>query len=681
MRGSRSFQKFLAGSAAVLLGQFGFAQAPTSQVVVSGDAARDHLGSSLGLNFDSLFTPYTASPVSPANSAAIAFQAELAGATLSTDLGIWVGVPNDIRLAAREGDASPGISGGTFTTFSQPQVDGQGKVAFFAIVNNDPTQHGIWRGFPTSISLLAKTGDTAPGFGGGTFSQLADGDRAIIASNHITFRGIVTGGDVDGLTQNNNTGIFISNGGAPQLAVRENSIAPGTSLARFADFTIAASVPVINNSGQVVFRNSLSLNVGDTTSANNEGIWVTSTSGTAIVVRENDEALGSGGPVFDSFATQPSLNNAGTIAYRAILKNAGTVTTSNDSGIWIDSTSTGPTLLAREGDSAPVSGPSATYGDMINATTYGRAIINSSGKIVFAAPLTSSISGDQGLFIGTAGSVTKIARKGETAPGTGGLGTFSTFVPLFTVNAGGQTAFMAGVAGLSGGANEGIFAVDPWNEVVAVAVEGQSINFNGGPKEILPSSGLALAGNSTEIEGRSAGLTDTSIVTFTASFTDGSAGVYNARVGGPARVKNTAPTLGASVSNSFFTSGDGLDINTPGTVSGDIGYLKFKGYSSDGINNFTVYLDFTGTNIAGAQAELEKGGDTHGYSVAASNIAGFELMLLYAGLNDGTSKYFYWNFANIDNVDLTSVMVTPEPTSMILLVPTLLMRRRRRATV
>src|SRR5262245_18978908 len=137
----------LAAAAAVAIGMIApaaRAQTPTTPVVVSGDSAPNYLGGSLGFNFSSVSVPFTATPTGGGNVAAIGFQGALSGVSSGSDEALWAGISGQLRLTAREGDPVSGIPGSTFHILSRPQVDGTGRVAFWASYDGSVANQGIW---------------------------------------------------------------------------------------------------------------------------------------------------------------------------------------------------------------------------------------------------------------------------------------------------------------------------------------------------------------------------------------------------------------------------------------------------------------------------------------------------------------------------------------------------------
>ena len=131
--------------------------------------------------------------------------------------------------------------------------------------------------------------------------------------------------------------------------------------------------------------------------ANDSGIFTSA----GLLVREGDEAPGTGGATFSDLKRSPALNNAGETAFRADLTGPG-VTGANDSGIF---TSAG--LVAREGDVAPGTG-GATF------SFFRAPALNDAGETAFLADLTGP--NDRGIFTGAG----LVAREGDLIDFGGG---------------------------------------------------------------------------------------------------------------------------------------------------------------------------------------------------------------------------------------------------------------------
>jgi len=93
------------------------------------------------------------------------------------DEGIWVHDDAGLSLVALVGDFAPGTAGLQYSDFNHLNYNAQGQFAFDAALNStDPaTDHGIWRGYPGALNLVAREGDPAPGVAGETFEYLTYG--------------------------------------------------------------------------------------------------------------------------------------------------------------------------------------------------------------------------------------------------------------------------------------------------------------------------------------------------------------------------------------------------------------------------------------------------------------------------------------------------------------------------
>lgn len=128
-----------------------------------------------------------------------------------------------------------------------------------------------------------------------------------------------------------------------------------------------------------------------------------------------------------------------------------------------------------------VTGQPAPDGNGSFSTFTNTPTLNDAGQAAFRANLSGTTGGsadDRGIFRGSGGTLTKIAREGQTVPN--GNGSFSGF-NLTAINGSGQAAFRAPLIGTSGGANDnsGIF-VSAGGSPVQIVRKGQAApNANG----------------------------------------------------------------------------------------------------------------------------------------------------------------------------------------------------------
>ncbi|TVQ53863.1 MAG: VPLPA-CTERM sorting domain-containing protein [Rhodobacteraceae bacterium] len=144
-----------------------------------------------------------------------------------------------------------------------------------------------------------------------------------------------------------------------------------------------------------------------------------------VIARTGTPAPGVPGAAFSGFfgaGGPPSLNDAGQVAYNAVLQGPGVTPGVNDRGFWVDQI-----LRARLGDPAP-GFAGATF------SSFAGPALNGSGDVAFFAFLIGAPpTADQGIFLND----TVVARRGD--PGR----PFSVgFVGAPAINAAGDVAYV-----------------------------------------------------------------------------------------------------------------------------------------------------------------------------------------------------------------------------------------------
>jgi hypothetical protein len=270
---------------------------------------------------------------------------------------------------------------------------------------------------------------------------------------------------------------------------------------------------------------------------------------TDTIALPGQAAPGVGGGTFSSLFT-PVINASGQTAFGAEITGG-----SNTDGIFRSNNGAPLTAIGRRGQTAPGagggtfaslfsrvlndSGQTAFYADITGGTNtagifrsdsantlsaiarvdqsapgegggtlfaFSSAVLNASGQTAFLASVAGG-SNAQGVFRSSSGStLTAIARAGQSAPGAGG-GTFSSLAAP-VLNDGGQTAFTSSITG--GTSNRGIFLADG-RETVAVQLQGASL------------AGKTVSALTSVTQD---GLNNVGQVAYLASFTDGSNGVF-----------------------------------------------------------------------------------------------------------------------------------------------------------
>jgi hypothetical protein len=489
-------------------------------VALSGDAAP---GTGAGVNFDGFGSPV----LNGAGQTAFVGVLTGAGVNSTNDSGIWSeGGGSGLTLVAREGAAAPGTGPGVnFGFLESPVLNGAGQTAFFGFLTgtgvNSTNAWGIWsEGGGSGLTLVARAGAAAPGTGPGVnFSLLVS--PVLNGAGQTAFRSSLTG---VGVNSTNDSGIWLEGGGSGlALVARTGAAAPGTGAG--VDFN-GFGFPVLNGAGQIAFLGGLTGAGVDGT--NDSGVWSEGGgAGLALAAREGDAAPGTGpGVNFDGFGSLV-LNGAGQAAFVGVLTGAG-MNGTNDSGIWSEGGGSGLTLVAREGDAAPGTGPGVNFGSFNSPP-----VLNGAGQTAFRGFVTGagvSSSNDSGIWSEGGGAGLKlVARAGDAAPGTGAGVNFRSLGGL-VLNGAGQTAFYGELtgAGVVGANNAGIWLEEGGLGLELVAREGDLFDVNDDPliDELRTISNVSLVTGSGGEDGRPTLLNDAGQLAFALSFTDGSGGVF-----------------------------------------------------------------------------------------------------------------------------------------------------------
>lgn len=311
------------------------------------------------------------------------------GVTPANDDGIW----RDGTLVARTGDAAPGAPGGAVFSLlgsTSVRMDSAGRVVYFSFLQGGGT--GLWRdGTPIAVA-----GNAAPGAGPGVTFASVNQLPSLNARGDLLYGARLAGPNVTG---GNDQGLWRND----VLIAREGDAAPGVgSGATFAgDFTGR-----LNALGEAAYFTRIS--GAGVTSSNDQGLW----RGSSLVARTGNTAPGTAlGVTFKSLRLS-HLNSAGQLTYVAELSGAG-VDARNDVGIWRDTV-----LIARNGDAVL----GASSGITLFATTGNLAPqANDTGALAFASELAGTgvnAGNDRALFLGDGVDLLVAARTGDALAGS-----------------------------------------------------------------------------------------------------------------------------------------------------------------------------------------------------------------------------------------------------------------------
>lgn len=338
--------------------------------------------------------------------------------------GATAGVGTTVTPVVVGGQTAPGTGGGVFSnnlaTFGVPRVNAAGHIAFSANLAQSGSvtsanDFGIWAGPISSLAIATREGDLAAGAGSAVYGA---GQNLLVlgGGGHIAARNNLTGpGVVTSGTTANSVAIWSGIAGSLGLLARENAPAPGLGSAVFGVGAFTSASMVVNQTGQSAFFANLRTAVGGVTAANDRTLWSGTPGSIALVAREGDSAPGTAGAGFSTLSTTLAMNTAGSMVFAAALTGGDTISGVNSSGLWVGPAG-GLSLVVRQGDAAPGTG-GAVFGSANEPT------INSSGRVMFRAGLSGggvSAANDAGLWSGVPGSLALIARKGDAAPGVSG---------------------------------------------------------------------------------------------------------------------------------------------------------------------------------------------------------------------------------------------------------------------
>ena len=293
---------------------------------------------------------------------------------------------------------------------------------------------------------LAETGGSAPGTAG-TWSALSNARAAVAPDGGVGFQGFV--GGVQGLWYGNRDSL--------DLVGLLGDPAPGTAV-NYGSFTYDYSVTPVSGYG-LGFVNRLS--------DNNDSIWSSPSGGSPVLLAmEGDAAPG----IAENFSALygPSVNNVGTTLFRAYLSNF-------THSLWRSPAAGPPVLIARTGEATnlatipgslySIMGLGYTLNDNDTAVFYtsltGPGILASNNEVLLTLPDPAPVS------------PTLVARKGDVAPGTGGL-TFGAFSACH-INDSDDVIFRAALVGGAATLDTGVWLYDDaLASISPVALEGEA---------------------------------------------------------------------------------------------------------------------------------------------------------------------------------------------------------------
>jgi hypothetical protein len=328
------------------------------------------------------------------------------------------------RLSKLVVDGDPAPGGGRFSGFGRhpvPALNDAGELAFSAAVAGSKAVEGIFVASPRGLKAVALAGGPAPDIQSGTFANVDTptiNDRGDVAFLATVRRG-----------RESLEAIYLYSGGRTRKVVAQGDPAPAGGA--FAGF----GPPSLNGKGLVVFGGVVE---GRSVPG---GLFLSKDGTIRMLVGAGDETPDGG--IFAKFSERVALNDAGTVAFNAMLKGAPT-----SGAIFVIDDRV--RRIAGLGDAAPGGGVFSHFGLWPS--------LSAAGAVVFAASVDGGAS-PVGVFVAGRDTTSKVAAVGDALPGGGTLVSFGLY-PFAATSSPGAIAFATTPDAVGAGA-EGVFAIDP----------------------------------------------------------------------------------------------------------------------------------------------------------------------------------------------------------------------------
>jgi hypothetical protein len=328
------------------------------------------------------------------------------------------------RLSKLVVDGDPAPGGGRFSGFGRhpvPALNDAGELAFSAAVAGSKAVEGIFVASPRGLKAVALAGGPAPDIQSGTFANVDTptiNDRGDVAFLATVRRG-----------RESLEAIYLYSGGRTRKVVAQGDPAPAGGA--FAGF----GPPSLNGKGLVVFGGVVE---GRSVPG---GLFLSKDGTIRMLVGAGDETPDGG--IFAKFSERVALNEAGTVAFNAMLKGAPT-----SGAIFVIDDRV--RRIAGLGDAAPGGGVFSHFGLWPS--------LSAAGAVVFAASVDGGAS-PVGVFVAGRDTTSKVAAVGDALPGGGTLVSFGLY-PFAATSSPGAIAFATTPDAVGAGA-EGVFAIDP----------------------------------------------------------------------------------------------------------------------------------------------------------------------------------------------------------------------------
>ncbi len=309
------------------------------------------------------------------------------------------------RVIVRSGTPALGYPGPfDFEYIHRPSINARGDVMFGADIENNTS--AVWLSTAQGLQTVVYGFQPAPGLPGVSFNNPCIGcsnEFPMLSDTGLIVMDMSLLGP--GVNNQNNSAIYSGTPDQLELIIREGDTPPGYDPP--VSFWGPGVVAAINDAGVTAFSASTSAPGIDYAS-----VWMGTPGALEVAVKGGTQAPGlDAGFLFAGFSVA-SLNNDGTLAFKAGAYNGNTP----HSGVWAGQA--GNLSLVAEADTLAPGTPytfNGNYNDGFNDVR-----LNNTGQVAFTGYLDGPDGNENGIWAGTPGDIHLVAYEGGTAIGPNG---------------------------------------------------------------------------------------------------------------------------------------------------------------------------------------------------------------------------------------------------------------------
>jgi hypothetical protein len=454
------------------------------------------------------------------------------GVTSSNNLGLWHNSGQQTSRVLRTGDAAPSAVGnGPLTWIYQAWIADTGRINVFASWSAGQNRHSLFTtpsasspDFQVILDSGANQPPLPPGISAGwtTSDPYSTASRSGIASTQMRLQGTPSSQD---------SGLWVGlPGNVSEVAITRSTI-PGPNPLSVAELGPGR----VNSQGQVVFHaRSDTTVISGNLPVYDAGVWLYQNGSRTPVLRVNDPAPGMpSGTVFSGgIRSVIPINDQGQVLVKGVYRNAPGPGPSAGGGLWVGSPGN-MTLAARGGQQAP----GLPAGQTLRGIFAG-SVLGEGGHVAFIDEIQDSIpnEADRALWLrNPSGQTSLIVRLFDHAPGEPANVMFRQ-VPSPLVNSSGALVLLAelGIYGSTINLGKAIFAQLPGGPLEKVVKTGDTITI--APGDVRTVSFLDLWQPGGDPDRAERAFTDSGILAFRASFTNGTSAIMTTVIPAPGAI-------------------------------------------------------------------------------------------------------------------------------------------------